>query len=144
MSNISIFFNHSLYATSSVQAYKLPDISSAIINVYRSGELIGIIDSFVSDPYNNHYFVIYPSNDITGTPFYVLIDPYSLNVPAVSDSLESIDFTIPLPATVDSTQPFTFENMFSNLFANIEKIIPVVIIGIVAINILPSLLKKNK
>ena len=144
MSNIATFFNHQLFATSTVLAYKLPDISSAVVNTFRSGDNIGTIDSFVSDPYNNHYFVIYSSNDITGTPFYILIDPYSLSVPAVADSLSSIDFTIPPPVTVDSTQPFGITDFFSNILNNIEKIIPFVIVGIVAINVLPSLLKKDK
>jgi hypothetical protein len=144
MSDVSLYFDKSLYATSSVLGYNLPDISSSVVYTFKSGDYIGVIDSFVSDNYNNHYFVIYPGNDTTGTPFYILIDPYSLKVPSVSGNISDINFTIPLPVAVDSTQPFSVENVFQSLLSNIEKIIPIVIIAIVAINVIPTLIKKEK
>jgi len=152
--DISKFQGKTLSATSTVIAYQYPDISSNTVNQYSSGQTIGVIDSWVADKYGNNFWQIYPNNVITQTPFYILIDPFSLSVPGLN--INDINFVVPPPAVIDTTQPIGVEiseglsnvgTGISDLFSNIGTYVPYIIGGVVLIAFLPTILnsfKKNK
>lgn len=137
--NISNFYGKDLYATSTVIAYKLPDISSAVLKNFYSDNYIGNIYSSNNDQWGNHFFMIYPDNDLSQQPFYVLIDPYSLKISGMD--LTDIDYIIPDVKPVDTTPPFTIGQGLSDLFAGVTKYLPYILIGGAVIIFLPSILK---
>ena len=149
--DISKFQGKQLIATSTVLGYQFPDISSNVVNQFSGGDTIGIIDSWVADKYGNNFWQIFTNNVTTQTPFYILIDEFSLKVPGMS--LSNIDFVVPPPAVIDTTQPIgveieqgisNFGTGVSDFFGNFGKYVPYVIGGVVLIAFLPTIINSIK
>jgi hypothetical protein len=139
---VDAFIGHDLFTTSNVNAYSLPTISSNVINQYGSGTDIGNIYSYVNGSDGNLYWMIYPLNDLSQTPFYILNDANELSIPDVNQPLTGINTNKPL-TVVDTTPPIgqSISDTLSSVFSGIAKALPVILIGGAAILLLPSIIK---
>ena len=140
--NISKFIDQNVYSIGSTLAYHLPDISSAIVKTYSDGEFIGIVDSFNKDKYGNYFLAFNPAS-----PYYVLIDLYSLSIPALGNgalgnNYSNINYDIPPPTEVNATPPIgqgisdaitSISTGITNTLTAIGKYLPYIVVGGVAL-----------
>jgi len=144
------FQGHELYATSTVLAYSLPSLGSSLVSTFVGGSDIGNIDSWAKsqDGTTDFYWQIYPNNDLTKQPFYILNDPYSLSVPSMTETLNNFTLSAPSLPVVDSTPPIgqtiaeglsDLGSGVSNFFGSISTYLPWIAIGIAAIIIYPKI-----